>query len=356
MMADRTDDTAGLEPWLAERVGVRDVCIDSVRRPQGSGFSADTFIFDASDANDGRPLGRFVLRKETPDPPIYPQQAPGLDVEIAIQYRVMEQLSQHSTVPLAPLIGYEPDRTIFGQPFFVMRFVDGVVPIENPIYTRSGFFVDATPAQRAALVDDGLHTLAQMHAVDWRTADLGWLVPPGVTPGTAVQVDLWQKCGEHELRGREHPLIEAGFAWLRANMPADREICFNWGDARLGNMIWRDFRCVCATDFEASSIAPPEVDLGWWLMFDRWSHEAMGAPRLEGEPTREEQRTRYAEITGRDVGDTTYYEIFAAARYSVIVVRVMNRSVDRGVMSPDNTIWLHNQAVDCLRDLLDLVR
>jgi aminoglycoside phosphotransferase (APT) family kinase protein len=118
-------------------------------------------------------------------------------------------------------------------------------------------------------------------------------------------------------------------------------------------MIWRDGRCVCATDFEAASIAPAEVDLGWWLMFDRWSHEVMGADRLVGEPTRDEQRAIYEEHAGREIGDTFYFEMFAAARYCAIVVRVMNRLVARGDMPADQMIWLENPATDCLLQLLD---
>jgi aminoglycoside phosphotransferase (APT) family kinase protein len=88
-------------------------------------------------------------------------------------------------------------------------------------------------------------------------------------------------------------------------------------------------------------------------MFDRWSHEVMGAARLAGEPTRDEQRDRYSEATGRDVGDTFFFEVFAAVRYTVIVVIVMNRMVARGDLPADQTIWLENPAVDCLVQLLD---
>ncbi len=88
-------------------------------------------------------------------------------------------------------------------------------------------------------------------------------------------------------------------------------------------------------------------------MFDRWSHESMGADRLPGEPTRDEQREIYARYAGRVVDDTRYWEIFAAARYAAIVVRVMNRMVARGDMPADNTIWLDNPATTCLMQLLD---
>jgi len=202
------------------------------------------------------------------------------------------------------------------------------------------------------MLEDGLRVLARIHAVDWRAADLGWLVPPGGTPGTAAQLELWEAFARRELAGREHPVFEAGLAWLRRRVPKDERLGVSWGDARPGNMIWSGFRCACVTDFENVAIGPPELDLGWWLMFDRWSHESFGAPRLPGEPTRDEQRAFYARCAGREPGDTRWYEIFAALRYTAIVVRVMNRSVARGEMPPDQRIWIENPAATCLADLL----
>jgi len=47
--------------------------------------------------------------------------------------------------------------------------------------------------------------------------------------------------------------------------PAERddELVLSWGDSRIGNMIWRDFRCVCITDFENVALAPRAFDLGF---------------------------------------------------------------------------------------------
>jgi aminoglycoside phosphotransferase (APT) family kinase protein len=346
-------DRATVEDWLTAALGADAVHVaGDVRRPQGSGFSAETLIFPATVVRDGRTVeDRFVLRVETPDPAVYPQQA-DVTVEVEIQYHVMDALARHSRVPIAPLVGYERDPAVLGAPFFVMRFVEGVVPIENPIYTREGFFVDATPEQRRALVDDGLRVLAAVHATDWRAAGLDWLVPDGVTPGAAAQLDLWQRYAVRELDGRRHEPFETAVTWLWDHLPAPDEPVVCWGDSRPGNIIWRDFGAVCATDFEAAHIGTRALDLGWWLMFDRWSHETFGIDRLPGEPTRDEQRARYAEVAGRDVGDTLWHEVFAAARYCAIVVRVMNRMVSRGQMPADQTFWLENPSTDCLRQLL----
>lgn len=186
---------------------------------------------------------------------------------------------------------------------------------------------------------------------------------------------------------REHPLFEEAVAWLRAHKPEESAPGLCWGDPRPGNMIWQAdnsvYRCLCVTDFEAASIAPPEVDFGWWLMFDRTMHECavMGremfegrktgggvgeaadagpgaddgaSARLPGDPTREEQRRIYERHAGREIGDTLYWEILAGARYAAIVVRVMNRAMDRGHMPKDQIIWLHNPATAALTQLMAL--
>lgn len=358
-MAEASIDARGganLERWLAARLaGAEAVRLGPPRRLSG-GYSAETILLEASVRRAGREHAeRYVLRREMPEPAVYPTQAPGLDVEIEIQWRTMDALAKHSRVPLAPLVGFERDAGVIGAPFFVMGFVDGVVPGVAPPYAAQGFFAEAKPEERTRLVEDGLRVLAELHAVDWRAAGFGWLVPAGVRPGTRRQLDLWQQYAERELAGRRHPLLSEAFAWLRANLPPERDadLVLSWGDSRIGNMIWRDFRCACVTDFENVAIAPRAFDLGWWLMFDRWSHESMGGvPRLAGEPTREAQRAHYERCAGVALGDTRYYEVLAAARYCAIVVRVMNRSVARGELPADQRIWLKNPASVCLAELM----
>ena len=96
------------------------------------------------------------------------------------------------------------------------------------------------------------------------------------------------------------------------------------------------------------------MDLGWWLMFDRTQHEVVSAERLPGDLTREQQRDFYYECIGEDLGDTHFYEVLAGFRYTAIVVRVMNRLEARGMLSPDQMLWLANPASQCLADLLEI--
>ena len=336
---------AALEGWLGDRLGESVRLDDS--SPLSFGFSAETIQLDTS-------AGRLVLRVESPDPAVYPQQAPGFDVEIDIQYRLMSALAAGTGIPVAPLVGYEASPDVIGSSFFVMGFVEGVVPVVSPSYAAEGFFADATPDERRRMVRGGVEVLAELHTLDWQKHGLDWLLPDGEEPTILRQLRIWRDYTTRELAGRELPLVTDAYDWLEAHAPAHdpAEVTVNWGDPRLGNVIWRDFRPVCVTDFEAASIAPYGMDLGWWLMFDRWSHEHSDAVRLPGEPTREEQAAAYFEASGRPPIDTYWYEVFAAARYCSIVVRVMNRTVERGLMPADNVYWRENQSTACLEALL----
>jgi aminoglycoside phosphotransferase (APT) family kinase protein len=342
---DQWPDAGKLGRWMAAALDDRGSGnVDDIQRME-TGYSAETVAFTFGGE-------RFVVRSETDEPPVYPQQAPGLDVEIAIQYRTMRELADRSPVPIAPLVGYEDDVAVLGRQFFVMGFVDGEVPKVSPSYTSSGFFAEAASDQRRAMVIDGLRRLAEIHAIDWRDG-FDWLVPPGARPGTPHQLALWEQFMRRELGERTLPVADRAFAWLHANLPASEPTSVTWGDPRLGNMIWRDFRCVCVTDFENVAVGSPDQDLGWWLMFDRWSHETFGAQRLPGEPSLEEQRELYAGFAGRDLGDTTFHEIFAALRYSAIIIRVMNRSVARGQSMASETFWRDNPSSQLLATMLD---
>jgi aminoglycoside phosphotransferase (APT) family kinase protein len=336
-----------LSAWLTDRLDAGPVTVTAFTKPK-SGFSAETSIVDVAVGAEAR---RLVLRREVPDPAVYPQQAPGLDVEIDIQYRAMQLLQRHASVPLAPLVGYEADETLLGAPFFVMGFIGGDVPTESPPYTAEGFFVDAAPAQRRAMIERGLGQVAAIHSLDWRAAGFEWLAPVGQAPGTAQQLELWRQYAQAELRGRTHPLMAGAFDWLAANVPADERLGLCWGDPRPGNIIWQDFAPACLTDFEAVSIGSPLQDLGWWLMFDRTMHP--DGTRLDGDPTRAEQIAMYETASGRAATGIDYFEVFAAARYTAIVVRVMNRLVDRGDLDPNHTIWLENPATVALGEIMN---
>jgi aminoglycoside phosphotransferase (APT) family kinase protein len=216
----------------------------------------------------------------------------------------------------------------------------------------AGFFVEASPDDRARLVDAGLHVLARVHQTridDPRLAALGVV---DADDGPRRQLEVWEDCLRDGLAGRSSPLLEESLLWLHDQMPVPSSHVLSWGDARPGNMIWQDFEVACITDFEGAALGPRELDVGWWLMFDRWMHEASGVARLAGEPDRDEQRAIYERAAGTPIGGTAWYEVFSALRFAVTVVQVMNRAVVRGQMPKEQTIWRDNPATEVLADLL----
>jgi len=64
--------------------------------------------------------------------------------------------------------------------------------------------------------------------------------------------------------GGRCPLIERGLRWLAENWPADSgETVLSWGDARVNNVIYRDFRPVALLDWEMAGLGPREIDIAW---------------------------------------------------------------------------------------------
>jgi aminoglycoside phosphotransferase (APT) family kinase protein len=340
-----------LAEWLTPRLGGRPELVAEGR--PGSGYSAENLVLTAAFRGS---TCRLVLRRDSIESPVYPEQAPGLSTGIGLQHRIMTALA--GSVPVAEVIGIETDPAVLGVPFFVMRYVEGQVPVEDPPYPKAGFFVELEPAQRAEMIDEGLGVLARVHGLDWRAAGLDILASPGRRPGAARQLEIWEATLRSGLGGRRGDLLEDALVWLHAQVPADpatEDVVLSWGDSRPGNMIWDSARCVCVTDFEGAALGPRELDVGWWLMFDRWMHEASGLDRLAGEPTRAEQRAAYERHSGVTLDDTSWFEVFAALRFATTVVHVMNRWVAKELMPADHTIWRDNPATEVLAMLMDEV-
>ena len=99
--------------------------------------------------------------------------------------------------------------------------------------------------------------------------------------------------------GATYPLIERTFEWLEANRPTDVRTVFNWGDSRIGNMLWQDFEPVAVLDWEMATVGPPEVDVAWMIFLHSFFQdlaarfEMPGTPRLHG-PGRDHRDLRGA--------------------------------------------------------------
>jgi aminoglycoside phosphotransferase (APT) family kinase protein len=353
---DRSGYADALRDWMARQLpGAEHVVVGDVDIPSATGFSNETIFFDVDwDDSGGSHHERLVGRIEPPSGALFPTQTVACAVSVELQHRVMGIVGDHG-VPMCPLLGYEPDASVLGQPFFVMEFVEGRVPSDVPRYTLSGFLIEeATPEQRHQLVRTGLEAMADIHAIDWREADLGWLDASGVgEPTLAVQLDLYRRFATEQLAGRPHPVLFHALDWLAAHDPHDERVGLAWGDSRLGNVIWQDYRPAVVCDWEAAALSPTEADLGWWLMYDRNSFEEQGATRMEGFPTREEMVRIYEDASGREVRDPAFWELFGAMRYAAIMIPLADRMTSAGLIPADSGMATDNYVVDAVIKLLD---
>lgn len=348
-----------LDGWMKrQRPEADDLRVHDVDMPRATGFSNETVFFRASWREGGaEATERFVARIEPEGGALFPQQTPACRHSVEVQHRVMKDVEATGAAPIAPSLAFEADTSVLGRPFFVMEFVEGVIPADVPRYSTDGFLKEeATPAERARMLRDGIETMAAIHRLDWRATGLDWLDPSGTgAPGLGLQLDLYEETAARQLAGRDHPVLKECLAWLRANAD-DLPVGLSWGDARLGNMIWRDYRCVAVVDWEAASLVPPQADIGWWVMFDRQSFDDMGAPRLEGFPTREEMVGIWEEASGLSAGNIDYWEIYALMRFNVIMIGLGDRMVRAGIVPEANNLAVDNGTTDAIARRLAAVR
>ena len=353
---DRSQYSAGLLRWFKEsHTDHQNVEIGEIDIPVATGFSNETVFFNiSSDIEEGKHEGRYVARIEPEDGGMFPVQTPECEISVALQQRVMQTVQTNSDVPI-PIIGNLKSSTYLGLPFFVMGHVDGKIPSDRPRYTEEGFVVDeATDQQRTQMVQTGLEAMAGIHDIDWKTADLHWLNPCDGQPTQAKQIEIYKNYVEKELDGRDHPVMAYALDWLADNDPHDDRIGLSWGDARLGNIIWQDYKPAAVVDWEACALSPTEADLGWWLMFDRMSFDDVNVERLSGYPTREEQAAYYEQISGREVRNPHYWEVFAIMRFCAIFIRLGDRLTNSGLLPPEMNPAVGNMVTRSLANILEI--
>lgn len=313
--------------------------VSEVRPPEGNGMSSETLLFDltATDEGGGRTTTGYAARLAPAqvDHPVFPSY------DLELQYRCLRLVGEHSDVPVPVTPWFEPDDAALGSPFFVMERIDGVVASDNPPYVFGGWVVDAGPEGRRRLEEGVVDAIAGIHAIDVGTVDVGFLDRPehGATPlDQHLGYQRWYYDWAHG--DREFTQIERALAWLEANRPTGEETVVNWGDARLGNTMFRDFEPVGVLDWEMASLGAPEADLAWSVHLHDFFADL--AVRFEMDPLadffdRARVIARYEEVSGRTVRNYDYYDVFAGLRYAIVSIRTGETSVRTGTLpEPDH--------------------
>lgn len=322
---DPGETSRRLAKWLAAQVpagAAPVVTLDpSAADSGGNGVSSETIPFHAD-----WPAGPadYVLRT-APSPEDVPVFR---GYHLDDQFRVMTLVGQLTSVPVPKARWLEPAGGVLGQPFFVMDAISGEVPPDMPPYNLGGnWLFDAGPNDQRRLQDASVAVLAQLHAIPGAEETFGFLLPrfPGSTPlrRHVAWVRDWYEFAAAGLA--RSPLAERVLDWLADNIPAEPEepvLC--WGDARIGNILYRDFTPAGVLDWEMATLGPRQLDLAWMIFAHRVFEHIARTYELPGMPDflREEDVVgAYEERTGRQAGDLTWYYLDAAVQWSVIFMR-----------------------------------
>ncbi|MCC6338795.1 MAG: phosphotransferase family protein [Acidimicrobiia bacterium] len=351
------DDLARrLEAWLRDGPpGLEGAAVTGLSVPETGGMSSETLLFDLTWTEEGRTRRARRVARVEPDPgdmPVFPRY------DLAAQARVMRLVAEHTAVPVPAVVAVEEDPAVLGTPFIVMERVDGRVPPDVMPYTMEGWLRDSPEADRRALQDATVRVLAALHAVGPATCDLSFLTydAPGDTP-LRRHVEHWRRYYDWVRADIRFPLLDAAFARLDDTWPAEEgPAALSWGDARIGNVIYRDHEPAAVLDWEMAGVAPPGVDLGWFVVLHRFFDGIAEMLGVEGLPTfarRADVIDAYARAGGQVPGDPDFFELYAALRHGIVMARVHARRVHFGEAAwpddPDDAI-MHRPMLESMLD------
>jgi aminoglycoside phosphotransferase (APT) family kinase protein len=331
-----------LTDWLGTRLpGAKAV---GVSVPASNGMSSETLLFDIEHPEP--PLRACALRLAA-DPAAYTVFP---DYDMVRQYRTMRLVADRSDLPVPKALWLEEDPGPLGAPFFVMERVEGRVPPDVMPYTYEGSWLHAaTDTEREHLEAASVALLARLHD-QVPAGEAAFLAPPGDGDPLHNHVASQRAYYEWVVGGLSRsPLIEAAFDRLAELWPHEPGApVLNWGDARIGNVVYDGFDPVAVLDWEMAALAPREVDLGWTVYLHRFFHDltvASGQCGLPGFLRRERVEERYARLTGHTPRDMDFYTLYAALRHAIVMLRVAYRQAYFGevaVPADPDTLILHH--------------
>ena len=261
---------------------------------------------------------RFVLRR----PPAHPRQD-GSET-MRREARILAALGS-TAVPHPRLIARCDDPAVLGAAFFLMAPIDG--------FTASGALPPAYAGQPVWQHQMGLamvDALASLGQVDWQAVGLADLTR--LDQYLARQPARWRATldsyasyagwpGPAGIRG-----LDEVQAWLETHRPAQFQPGIVHGDFHLGNLMFQhDAPQVAAiVDWELASIGEPLLDLGWLLATwpdaeGRSITDSLQVQPHAGLATEAALMARYAERSGRDLGDLRWWAVLACYKLGVLL-------------------------------------
>ncbi len=224
------------------------------------------------------------------------------------------------------------DPEVIGSAFYVMEFAAGQVFWDGQLSGHA-------PAERRAIYEAMIRTLAELHRIDPGRAGLGDYGRPGNY--FARQISRWTT-QYRAAQTDDLPEVERLIAWLPTTVPEQTRSSIIHGDYRIDNLMFAaDRPAVSAVlDWELSTLGDPLSDfaylaLNWVMPAGERGAGLLGVDfAATGIPTLEEMTVLYCGLTGRDgVPDLNWYFAYGLFRLLGIVQGIRKRFLDGNASS-----------------------
>ncbi|WP_066903313.1 phosphotransferase family protein [Mycolicibacterium houstonense] len=309
-----------------------------------NGMSSETIMLTGRWEENGEPREQQWVARVAPtqdDVPVFSSY------RLDHQFELMRQVGELTDVPVPNVRWIEPTGEVLGKPFFLMDRVEGQVPPDVMPYTFGGnWFADAPAERQRELQDTTVEVLAKLHAIPdaaQRFAFLAEVDPPGDTPLRRHFGWLkdWYEFSVPDI-GRS-PLVDRALEWLEKNFPEDvaaSDTVLVWGDSRIGNVLYQDFRPAAVLDWEMATVGPREFDVAWIIYAHMVFQELCGMANMPGLPDvlrEEDVRATYRDLTGVEVGDLRWFYVYSGVVWACVFMRTGARRIHFGEMEkPDD--------------------
>jgi aminoglycoside phosphotransferase (APT) family kinase protein len=302
---------ARLEPFLRSHFGMPTGTFTVQQFP--SGHSNLTYAIQLGDRE-------MVLRR----PPFGSKVKSAHDM--SREFRVLSNL--HAVYPPAPEVFlFCDDVSILGSPFYLMAPIRGVIFRRDP---PPG--LPFPPATARTVCESFIDNLARLHRIDYTAiglADFG--KPLGYLER---QIIGWIE-RYHGSRTHDIPEVETLSAWMRDHLPLSTAGTLIHNDYKLDNVVLDPnnlAHIVGVLDWEMATIGDPLSDVGTMLAYwveagdpDDLQSIRWGPTNAPGSLTRSELVERYAQASGGNAENISFYLVFARFKLAVIVQQIYYR-------------------------------
>jgi aminoglycoside phosphotransferase (APT) family kinase protein len=323
---------AGLTTWLARKLPAGSAPEVTELSVPSTGQSSETLLFTATWGDAGVRRPRRLVARVAPQPadlPIFPSY------QMEREFQAIRTVGELTSVPVPEAVWVEPGPAALGTPFYIMSRVDGLIP-DDITYNSAGWFFEASREDQRLVQESTVSAVAALHAIPDPERNLAFLqFPQAGDTALSRHVAHAQAWYDYAVsHGGRCPLLERGFAWLADHWPADPgDTVLSWGDARVNNVIYRDFRPVALLDWEMAGLGPREIDIAWLVGGHQVLEVIAGLLGSSGLPhllRLEDVAAQYEAETGHAIRDMGFYLTYTAIQWAIVFVLAGLRRVQFG--------------------------